>query len=95
MVKRLGGSKAITLQGNQQLQPQEFNPKQIRVDLIGSWLEKFGSIAGKAITPQLIAVYVEALADIDERRLTAGFEECLRTVTGWPWPSTVREASEL
>jgi len=38
---------------------------------------------------------VEALADIDERRLTAGFEECLRTVTGWPWPSTVREASEL
>jgi hypothetical protein len=79
------------------LQPQEeiLSPEQVRTDLVAAWLEKFGSIAGKAITPQLIAVYVEALADIDERRLTAGFEECLRTVTGWPWPSTVREASEL
>jgi hypothetical protein len=78
-----------------QPQPQEFNPKQIRADLIGSWLEKFGSISGKVITPFLIANYVEALADIDDRRLVAGFEECLRTATHWVWPAEIRDASEL
>jgi hypothetical protein len=77
------------------LQTQELSPEQVRVDLIGSWLEKFGSISGKAITPQLIAVYVEALSDVEDRRLVAGFEECLRTATNWPWPATVRDASEL
>jgi hypothetical protein len=63
--------------------------------LVGSWLEKFGAISGKAITPTLIAVYVEALSDIEDRRLVAGFEECLRTATGWPWPASIRDASEL
>ena len=83
------------LQGKPQLQPQELTAEQQRVDLVGSWLEKFGSIAGKAITPTLIAVYVEALADVDDRRLVAGFEECLRTATHWVWPAEIRDASEL
>ena len=77
------------------MQPQELTPEQRRVDLVGEWLEKFGSIAGKAITPQLIGVYVEALKDVEDRRLVAGFEECLRTATGWPWPAQIRDASEL
>ena len=77
------------------MQPQVLTPEQQRVDLIGSWLEKFGSISGKPITPMLIQVYVEALRDVEDRRLVEGFEECLRTVTGWPWPGMVREASEL
>ena len=88
-------SKVIAAQGNRQLQPQELTPEQRRVDLIGQWLEKFGSIAGKAITPQLIAVYVEALKEVEDRRLVAGFEECLRTATHWPWPAEIRDASEL
>ena len=83
------------LQGNRPLQPQEENPEQRRTDLVGEWLEKFGSIAGKAITPTLIAVYVEALRDVDDRRLVAGFEECLRTATHFPWPSEIISESEL
>ena len=94
-MKQLAGSKAIALREKQPLQPQELSPEQIRTDLIGAWLEKFGSISGKAITPQLIAVYVEALADVDDRRLVAGFEECLRTATHWVWPAEIRDASEL
>jgi hypothetical protein len=43
----------------------------------------------------LIAVYVEALEDVDDRRLVAGFEECLRTATHWVWPAEIRDASEL
>lgn len=82
-------------QGKQPLQQQVLTPEQHRADLIGGWLEKFASISGKAMTPQLVAVYVEALKDVEDRRLVAGFEECLRTATSWPWPSTVRDASEL
>ena len=82
-------------QEKQPLQSQELSPEQVRTDLVGEWLEKFGSIAGRAITPQVIAVYVEALADIDDRRLVAGFEECLREVTHFPWPKDIRDASEL
>ena len=95
MGKLLTGSKAITLQGKQPLQPQDLTPEQRRTDLVGEWLEKFGSIAGKAITPTLIAVYVEALRDVDDRRLVAGFEECLRTATHFPWPSEIISESEL
>lgn len=62
---------------------------------MADWLEKFASIAGRVITPQMIAAYTEALSDIDDRRLTAGFEECLRTATHFPWPSEIRDASEL
>ena len=83
------------LQESKQLQPQELTAEQRRVDLIGEWLEKFGAISGKPITPMLIAVYVEALKDVEDRRLVAGFEECLRTATKWPWPSEIIEASEL
>lgn len=62
---------------------------------MADWLEKFASIAGRAITPQMIAAYTEALSDIDDRRLVAGFEECLRTATHFPWPAEIRDASEL
>ena len=89
------GNKAIVHRGKQQLRPQELTPEQQRVDLIGEWLEKFASIPGKVITPTLIATYVEALSDIDNRRLVAGFEECLRTATHFPWPAEIRDASEL
>ena len=94
-LRRLSNGNGITLQGERPLQPQELTPEQRRVDLIGEWLEKFGSIAGKPITPQLIAVYVEALKDVEDRRLVAGFEECLRTATHWPWPSEIISESEL
>ena len=96
MAKQLPGSKAITLLNSKQLQPQELSPEQRRVELIGGWLEKFAAIPpGKVVTPFLITVYYEALSDIEDRRLVAGFEECLRAVPHWPWPSEVREASEL
>jgi hypothetical protein len=77
------------------LQPQDLTPEQRRVDLIGLWLEKFAAISGKPMTPQLIAVYVEALSDVEDRRLIAGFEECLKTATHFPWPAEIRDASEL
>ena len=86
---------AIVLQEKPQLQPQVLTPEQRRVDLIGEWLEKFGAISGKVITPMLIAVYVEALQDVEDRRLVAGFEECLRTATHFPWPSEIISESEL
>lgn len=98
-MKQLPGNKAIEMRGKPQLQPQELSPEQAhmvaRTDLVGAWLEKFGSISGKVITPMLIAVYVDALSDIEDRRLVAGFEECLRTATHWPWPAEIRDASEL
>lgn len=83
------------LQEKQQLQPQVLTPEQRRVDLVGEWLEKFGAISGKPITPMLIAVYVEALKDVEDRRLVAGFEECLKTAVHFPWPAEIRDASEL
>jgi hypothetical protein len=85
----------MTLQGGQPLQPQDLTPEQKRLDLVWEWLNRFGAISGKAITPQLAAVYVEALKDVEDRRLVAGFEECLRTATHWPWPAEIRDASEL
>ena len=83
------------LRGERQLQPQELTPEQQRTDLIGAYLEKFGSISGKAITPQLIAIYCEALSDLEMRRLEAGLAECLRTTDRFPWPSQIIEASDL
>lgn len=77
------------------MQPQELTSEQQRVDLIGAYLEKFGCIAGKVITPQLIATYCEALSDVEMRRLKAGLAECLRTADRFPWPSEIRDASEL
>lgn len=92
--KRLPESKAITRQDSKQLQPQDLTPEQQKADLITAYVEKFAAIAGRAVTPQMYAVYVEALEDCQTRRIEKGLKRYLQEGTNWPWPGTLREYIE-
>ena len=93
-MKQLAGSKAIALREKQPLQPQELTPEQQKADLITAYVEKFAAIAGRAVTPQMYAVYVEALEDCQMRRIEKGLKRYLQEGTNWPWPGTLREYIE-
>ena len=69
-------------------------PEQTKADLISSYVEKFACIAGREVTPQMYAVYIEALEGIDVRILRKGLKRCLEEATRFPWPGDVREACE-
>lgn len=86
---------------NRAIEPQEKPSCLVRADererkeLISEYLEKYALIANRAVTPQLMALYVEALQDVPLRRIEAGLKFWLREGDKWPWPSDLREASEL
>ena len=63
--------------------------------LISDYLEKYATIAGRAVTPQLIEVFVEALADMPYSRIKEGLEKYLKEGDRFPWPSDVRRMGEL
>lgn len=70
---------------------QEVDPK---VAIITGYLEKFATIAGRPVTPQLYDVYVEALSRFDQRRIEKGLRKYLEEGQSWPWPGTLAEYIE-
>ena len=73
---------------------QSLTPKKQRTALIGEYLYKFGAISGKVVDEELIAIYVEALEDVDERKLRKGLAAYLRSGVKWPWPGDIAEQCE-
>jgi hypothetical protein len=66
-----------------------------RAEIITGYLEKYAAIANRALTPQVYAVYIEALADLEPRRIEKGMKTYLQAGTeGWPWPGKIREFIE-
>jgi hypothetical protein len=83
-------NRQIVLQGKQQ-SLTEYDKK---VEVITGYLEKFGCIANRVITPQLYAIYIEALEDLPLRKIRQGMAEYLRYGRGWPWPGDLRDYCE-
>ena len=83
-------NKQIMLQGKQ----QSLTEYDRKVEVITGYLEKFGCIAGRVITPQLYALYIEALDDLPLRKIRQGLEEYLRHGESFPWPGTLRQFIE-
>ena len=63
--------------------------------IIADYLEKYATIADRAITPQLISIFAEALADMPLNRIKQGLERYLKEGERFPWPSQIRELGEL
>jgi hypothetical protein len=70
----------------------EYRQKQV---LVAHYLSDYAAIANRAVTPQLLQIYEDALRDIPVNRLQAGLEKWLRDGDRFPWPSDIREAAEL
>jgi hypothetical protein len=73
---------------------QSLTLEQERAALVGGYLYKYGVIANRAVDPELIAIYVEALDGLEARRIEKGLKEYLRDGTVWPWPGTLRQYIE-
>jgi hypothetical protein len=63
--------------------------------IIADYLEKYASIADRAISPQLISIFAEALSDMPLNRIKQGLERYLKEGERFPWPSHIRELGEL
>lgn len=61
---------------------------------IGSYLRKFAVVQNREISEELIAIYVEALEDLELRRIEKGLKAYLQEGTRWPWPGELREYIE-
>lgn len=85
-------STAIGKQSPSSLVKHEPSATQI---LIASYFEKFATISNRALTPQVLAVYEEALADMPITRLEAGLKVWFQDGDHWPWPADIRAAGEL
>jgi hypothetical protein len=57
-------------------------------------MEKFGTIDGRVLTPQMYQVYIEALQNLDLRQIEKGLKRYLQQGERWPWPGTLREFCE-
>lgn len=73
---------------------QSLTPSQQRTALIGEYLYKFGVISGKVVDEELVAIYVEALEGVEERRLRKGLKAYLAEGTKWPWPGDIAQQCE-
>ena len=75
---------------------QSLTPEQERTALVGTYLYKFAAIdRNRPMDEELVTIFVEALDDIPLRRLEDGLKDYLREGKGFPWPSQIRELSEL
>ena len=86
----MGESKAIVRRETSPLQkrPTEAEEKAI---IITGYVEKYATIAGRAITPEIYKIYVEALSRFDVRRLEKGLKAYLEQGTRFPWPGDLAE----
>jgi hypothetical protein len=92
VAKQLGSNKQIVKHEPQPLQVSQ--PVDEKAEVISGYLEKFASISGRALTPQVFAVYIEALSGFDTRRIEKGLKAYLERGTAWPWPGTLAEFIE-
>ena len=90
MGKQLQSRSAIVKQSSE----PSLTPEQQRVALIGTYLAKFATIANRGLDDSLIAIYAEALDDLDADRVRKGLVEYLKVGEKWPWPGTLREYIE-
>jgi hypothetical protein len=59
----------------------------LKIEAIANYVEKFATIANRAITPQLLSIYIEALEEFELRRIKKGLARALQGVKSWPWPA--------
>lgn len=80
-----------------QLPEQSLTLRQEQTNLIGDYLCKLAIIEGRnrVVDEELTALFVDALDDIPLKRLERGFKEYLKEGDRFPWPSQVRDLSEL
>lgn len=63
-----------------------------KAEVISGYLEKFGAIDNRVVTPTLYSIYIEALSRFDLRQIEKGLKRSLEEeVTRWPWPATLAE----
>ena len=94
MVKSSASNNKISLRENNT--SLAIKPERAVVEAtIADYLEKYATIADRAITPQLIATFAEALADMPLSRIEQGLKRYLREGERFPWPSQIREMGEL
>ena len=90
MGKPLASSKEIVKQEQPSL-PVLKPEQEAKAELIFGYLQKYALIETRVLTPELIAVYCEALDDFDLRRIRKGLKKYLEQGTRWPWPGTLAE----
>lgn len=80
-----------------QSQEQSLTLEQQRVSLIGEYLYKFAAIANRDLgkSGEVVTIFAEALSDLTPKELERGLKEYLNEGKGFPWPSEIRELSEL
>lgn len=80
-----------------QSQEQSLTPEKQRTALVAGYLYRFAEIAGRDLgsDSDLIKIFVEALKDLDMVELKRGLDRWLRDGDRFPWPSQIRELSEL
>ena len=65
-----------------------------KAEVITAYIEKFAALDGRPVTPQLYAIYIEALSGFEMRRLKKGLQRYLEEGTRWPWPGHLSEMIE-
>lgn len=63
-------------------------------DEIGRYLLSFCELHRRAMTPAILNLFCEALADLTPRELRLGFQEVARRTRFFPTPADVRDAME-
>lgn len=75
---------------------QSLTPRQQQTALIGEYLYKFAAIdRNRPVDEELIAIFVDALDDMDVKALERGLKAHLREGNRFPWPAEIRELGEL
>lgn len=93
MARQLSSSKAIVPQSSNSLQPP--TPEEERKLVLAEYLYKYAAIANREMTAELLSIFFEALSDVPLNRLKCGLRDYLVNGDRFPWPSEIREASEL
>ena len=65
-----------------------------KADIITAYVEKFAIIAQRPVTSALYAIYIEALGDLELRKIEKGLKRYLREGDRFPFPGTLREYIE-
>src|ERR1700735_4192911 len=92
LAKRLISSSQIVKQEPQPL--QAYQSVDEKANLISGYLEKFAAISGRAMTPLMFSVYIEALSGFETRRIEKGLKSYLEKGTAWPWPGLLHVSTE-
>lgn len=62
-----------------------------KAELIEKYVRMFATIDNRAVTDELLDVYLLALQRFEVRKIEKGLTTYLREGTRWPWPGTLAE----